>query len=204
MCQCNAEVKIPYCGKPPCEWPKRPTPAEITINTEEVLKTPNLMETIADHLTAGGDLSGLCDMWHIGYGRLVGWIEEEPARSKKFKVAKLAQSDLLQSQIIKEAKKVAFADIREAYGPNGELLEVCDMPDGIAAAIVSVDVFERTGDLEYRGRTKKLKLQNKLEALKLLSDFMGMTRTVHQIEAGSSLEELIAGSFASDEEKKDA
>lgn len=145
----------------------------------------------------------ICDMWHIHFGRLMGWIDQDKDRAKAFKVAKLAQSDLLQSQIISETKKIAFADIREAYDINGNILNVNEMPDNIAAAIVSVDVFESNLSGECIGQTKKLKLQNKLEALKLLSDFLGMTRTIHQIEAGSSLEDLVAGSFAESEERKD-
>jgi len=77
-------------------------------------------------------------------------------------------------RVLEEYAKIAFSDIRELYAVDNNLLDVRQMDDNTAAAVMSVEVDEiRAGELTI-GYTKKVKLYNKLSALQDLGKHLGV------------------------------
>jgi phage terminase small subunit len=75
--------------------------------------------------------------------------------------------------ILTELLALATIDPRQAYDGNGNLLNVKDLPDGLAKAISSIEVFiefDKNGKTrEQKGITQKIKFWDKNKALENLA-----------------------------------
>lgn len=89
------------------------------------------------------------------------------------------RTEVTQDEVLLELKKVAFFDISKAYDEEGNLLSVHEMPEETRKAIAGIEVFteldygsdkDQVGDdiKKIVGKTKKLKLNDKLKALEML------------------------------------
>lgn len=87
--------------------------------------------------------------------------------------------------VITELAKIGFADIRKLFAGDGTLLPVYEWPDGMAAAVSSVEVdalFEGAGiERKQIGVTQKVKLWDKPKSLELLGRHLKLW--VERIEA---------------------
>lgn len=103
------------------------------------------------------------------------------ARINELMKSRSKRAEVTSDDILHELKKLAFVDISKAYNENGDLLSVHEMPEDIRKAIAGIDVFtevqyfdkgqtDENGDKvkEVIGKTKKLKMNDKLKALELL------------------------------------
>lgn len=75
-------------------------------------------------------------------------------------------------RVISEVARIGFADIRSLFSADGSLLPVSEWPEGIAAAVASVEVdalFEGYGEERKQiGVTQKVKLWDKPKSLEML------------------------------------
>ena len=71
------------------------------------------------------------------------------------------EAEVNADRILLEAARIAFADIRLLFRPDGSPKEIVDLDDATAAAVASIDT--RRGNL-----ARKLRLRNKPAALALL------------------------------------
>lgn len=87
-------------------------------------------------------------------------------------------------RVITEVAKLAFGDLRQLFDDKGALLPVDKWPDGIAAAVASVEVdelFEGFGENRAQvGYTKKVKLWPKTTALELLGKHLRLWVEKHE------------------------
>lgn len=77
--------------------------------------------------------------------------------------------------VLIEIATIAFSDIRELYNADGTLKNIKDLSKGAAAVLEAVEVdeiFSAEGD--FKGYTKKVKMQSKLKALELLMRYLGI------------------------------
>ncbi len=74
--------------------------------------------------------------------------------------------------ILRELMRIALADISLAFGEDGQLLKIKEMPEEIRRAVAGVEteeLWEGSGDSRMRiGDTVKVKFWNKPQALELL------------------------------------
>lgn len=74
--------------------------------------------------------------------------------------------------VLRELMRIGLSDIRQAYGEDGQLKKIHDMPDDIARAIGGIEteeLWEGYGEERTRiGDTVKVKFWNKPQALELL------------------------------------
>lgn len=86
---------------------------------------------------------------------------------------RLRAAQLQASSVLNELRKLAFSDLRQVIGPEGAVLPVEQWPDEIAACVQSLEVeelWEGRGEARRQiGVTKKVKLHNKLDALRMLA-----------------------------------
>lgn len=94
------------------------------------------------------------------------------------KKADAQKNEVTRERVLVELGRIAFADPRKMYNADGSIKNVTELDDETAAAVASVEsieVFEGTGDdRTHVGNTKKLKLADKVRALKLLGQHFGM------------------------------
>lgn len=95
----------------------------------------------------------------------------------KAKAAK--KLEISKERVLKEYARIAFSDLRKLYDENGRLLTPHEIDDDSAAALAGIEVFEefgfdKTGERQHIGDTKKIKIHNKLQALDSLGKHLGL------------------------------
>lgn len=92
--------------------------------------------------------------------------EEQTERQRRTKIT--------QDMVLREAAKLAFFDIRKMFDKNGKPLDITELDDDTAAALVGLDVQDISdNDGDYVGFVKKYKMADKLRALELLGKHTG-------------------------------
>ena len=88
------------------------------------------------------------------------------------KAAKIAGLEL--DRTLREVARVAYSDIGRVYRPDGSLIQVPELDDDTRATVASVEVdaIKRRGKVV--GKTTKIKLWNKNDALEKAMKFHGL------------------------------
>lgn len=98
-------------------------------------------------------------------------------------------------EVLRELKRVALTDIRQAYTAGGRLKPISEMPEDIARAIAGVEteeLFEGHGEeREQVGDTVKVKFWPKVQALELLGKHLKLFTDKIEIKADESFAELL-------------
>ena len=127
------------------------------------------------------DLNATQAAIRAGYSqRTAGWIG--PQLLGKTHIAEAVQgamakreerTEITQDRVLKEYAKLAFLDPRRFYNEDGQLLQVHELPEDVAAALSSMEVVtERAGELELAVR--KIKFSDKKAALDSIARHLGM------------------------------
>lgn len=89
--------------------------------------------------------------------------------------------DISTRRVLSEYARIAFADIREMFRPDGTLAHPSEWPDEVAAAVESIDLQERrlrdpvSGEwLNEYEMVRKVRTHSKLSALEFLAHFKRM------------------------------
>ena len=96
------------------------------------------------------------------------------------------------ARLLRELEYPALLDTRMMFGDDGRLLDPVDMPECIARSIASMKIKQ---DEEGRARFADIKLIDKLPAIKLIGQELGMFKDQHVYEhklADMTDEELAA------------
>lgn len=75
---------------------------------------------------------------------------------------------------MRELMRIAMVDPAEAFGPDGSLLELREMPEHVRRAISSFDVEHRTTEDGVTRTVRKVRFWSKTQALELLGKHIGM------------------------------
>lgn len=111
-------------------------------------------------------------------------------------------SQLTVSGVLEQLRKLAYADIRTMYNPDGTLKAMDEMPGDISARIMGIEseeLFAGRGDKRVLvGYVRKVKLTNPSDTLKIICQYLGMMG----LGAPGDDATVIAGSFrdASDDD----
>lgn len=102
--------------------------------------------------------------------------------------AALARLEVTEDMVLQELAAIAFSNIEDyvTWDAGSGALQVrpsCEIPRHLAAAIESIDekVLESTnkdGSRLYTRSQRKVKLYNKLDALKTLAEYLGVTESM--------------------------
>lgn len=102
-------------------------------------------------------------------------IREEIERLMKRPLQKAA---VTVDRVIKELARVGFADLSKAYEEDGSLKNIHEMDKSIVATISGIEVDEITAgkgsNKRSLGKTKKVKMHDKVKALELLGRHLKM------------------------------
>jgi phage terminase small subunit len=102
------------------------------------------------------------------------------------------------ARVLQELARLAFADPRKLYNPDGSLKQITELDDDTAATVSSVEVYEElAGQGEERktvGFTKKLKHWDKNAALLNLAKHLGLLREKVEVTGkdGGPIEQRIS------------
>lgn len=106
------------------------------------------------------------------------------------------RTKVTQDRVIKEFAKIAFLNPKNLFDDDGCLKDISKIDDETAGAIAGIEVFEEYQgygeDREYIGRTKKIKIADKVKALENLGRHLGMFKDKLEISrpTGEITEEI--------------
>ena len=157
------------------------------LKTNQWLNVRNRIDEICAYISSGNNLIDLANNAGFEYAVLMGWINKDNARRKMYEVALQDRKEWMVQTLLRELHGISTADVRKAFGDDGELLAMCDMPDEVARAIAGYDV-----DAEGSVRVKFV---DRLRAMELLGKNLQMF--VEKIEhmGKVTLEHIVAGSM---------
>lgn len=166
---------------------------------------PKSEDLVFNHITNGGSLTELAETLEIPYYMIVIWIDADPLRAEKHRLAQNRRDEWCKEMILSHLRWLATFDIGELYNKDGSLKKITEIPKRTRAAIASIDVaeiyeFER-GSKNQIGETKKIRSFDKLKALEIAGKQLGIIRdkVEHRIE--HTLEDIVAESFKTGDEK---
>jgi len=116
----------------------------------------------------------------------------------KAQLKRQKRTEITQDRVLEELARIAFLDIKDAYGEDGQLLPVNDMPEDVRRAIGGLEYLQ-IGGSESTGITSKVKLIDKKSALELLGKHMVMFTDKKQISGVIGVKDM---SGMTDEELK--
>jgi phage terminase small subunit len=97
-----------------------------------------------------------------------------------------ARLELRAERLDEELARVALADIGQAFGPDGGLLPLTEMPEDVRRALAGVEVeelWEGRGDERAQvGELKKIRLLPKVEALTLAYRRLGLLKDKLEVD----------------------
>lgn len=175
---------------------------------KSILEAPDFSDEIFNHVANGGDLITLCHMKDIRYSDFALWSWRNPEIGKMLSKACDAQREWVRMRVLGELRHIALVDLRLAFNSDGSLKDPKDWPESVARALSSVETDElyglddETGKRKRIGETKKIKLNGKIDALKLIGQEFGLFVQKHQVEVVKSLEDLVSGSWTETEDNK--
>lgn len=175
--------------------------SELEARTRAKLSDPDLLAHVCADVANGGSLVCLCETWRVRYADIVRWIYGDDGRKAEYENSLKARGEWCVQRILEELKRIGTVDIRRAYGSDGCLLPMAEIPEDVAAVIVGVEtreLFDGSGnDREKIGELVKVKFADKIRSLELLGKNLAMFIDRSQMEVkGMTLEMLVAGSQA--------
>lgn len=95
------------------------------------------------------------------------------------------KNEITADRVLQELAAIAFSDIRKIFDDKNDLREISKIDDETAKAISSIEVeVDKVGNRVF-STTKKIKLNDKLRALQLVGNHIGMFK-----ESSSSAEDI--------------
>lgn len=135
--------------------------------TDEKLKDPALVSDVCAYVSVGNSLIDLCNIWQVTYWVVSNYLYKH--HKDEYEAALCTRGEWIDMRILDEIKSIGLFDIRKLYDENSNLLESDKWPDEISRAVANIEVNEEYDkDGVYIGRTKKIKMWDKLKALELL------------------------------------
>jgi hypothetical protein len=167
-----------------------------TETLQALLMRKGLLEEIIVHISNGGDLLNLAEMWGVRFGELATWLHADIERDRRYKEAQNDRIEWAVERILKELRKIGLVDIREIYDESGCIKDPRLWSDELAHTVQSLEVFEefegRGADRKQIGYTKKVKFWDKTKSLELLGKNLKIFADVTRHELSAKLEDLIA------------
>jgi hypothetical protein len=157
---------------------------------------PRLMEKLINHVTNGGSAIDFADLLSIRYSDLMRYVRECPDRTKAYDQALSDRTEWAKERVLMEMRRIATMDIRDAYGPNGELLHPSQWPEQLRSALKGVKVreeFDREG--EHVAMHKEVMFWDKNKALEMLAKNLKLLTDRVEHSGQVTLEDLVSQSY---------
>ncbi len=109
---------------------------------------------------------------------------------REAQAARSARVEVRADEILLELKRIALADLGEAFDDNGNLKPMKDIPPDVRRAMAGVDVIELPGseDGEAGGLVKKVKFWDKTKALELLGKHLKLYTDKVEVSGALSIQ----------------
>jgi hypothetical protein len=171
------------------------------------LADPELMTDICGEIAAGGTLVEFCRGREISYRAINRWINDDPERAKRYKLALSIREDHAKDLIISELIAYINADITKCFDENGNLKVMTELAPNerrLVAGLKFRELFEMEGERGAKKRVHvgniiELKFWDKPRSIETFMRHLSMLVERKDINVKHSLADLIAGDAAKPE-----
>lgn len=119
----------------------------------------------------------------------------------------IEKAELTAAEVLAEIRKLAFADVTDAFDENGELKNLKTLPEDVRKALSSVEtdeLFEGFGkEREKIGVTRKVKFADKVRALEMLAKYFKLLTDVSEVTGANGGPQVILTMPANGSEAKE-
>lgn len=123
-------------------------------------------------------------------------ISEVKKRIEELMDKRASKIDLSADKVLQEIAKIAFVDIRDLFTEDGDIKPVSEWNETLAASVAGLEIealFEGFGqDRQQIGKTKKIKMNDKLKALELLGRHLVLFKDKIEVGGLDGLADMIA------------
>lgn len=176
----------------------RPAARERQERLAELLGAPEVLRDICDSIVSGGTLPEWCTAHGVAYQPVAAWINAEDHRRERFKMAQDLRGEFLSELVVRNLREFVEVDLARAFGADGALLPMDQIPPDIRRALAGVEVeelFAGKGDKrEHVGTVRKIKRVDPARALELLGKYRRMFVDKVEHDIGPTLEKLLSAS----------
>jgi len=97
-----------------------------------------------------------------------------------------------QDRVLSELIVIGYSNLKAFFDADGAVIPVQDWPDALAGAVQSIEVIDKTDeDGKLVGRTYKIKLWPKLDAIQLIMRHQGMLKDKLAVEVDNSFADML-------------
>jgi phage terminase small subunit len=108
---------------------------------------------------------------------------------KKLNAERTERTNITTDMVLAELWKLATSDIRQVFDERGNMLDIHQIPDEVAAVLSGVEISDwKTLDQgEVQERLKKLKLWDKVACLRIVAQHLGMLSDKVEVEGSVTI-----------------
>lgn len=162
---------------------------------EKLLLKPDLLEIICTHISNGGTVITLAEIWEVRFGDITNWLHSDKERSERYVKALGDRAEFAVERVLQELRRIGLADPRKIYDDHGNVKPIKEWDAETASTVASIEAFEKFegvgADREFTGVIKKVKFNDKIKALELLGKNLSLF--IDQVKHSGSvkLEDLL-------------
>lgn len=142
-------------------------------------KDERTIETMINHISNGGSLTHLCNMWGLRYCDVMKGIRSEPELKARYDQAIKDREEWAKERILTEVARLGTYSIKDVFNEDGSRRAVNELPDDLLSAVKEIS---SDGDIKF---------QDKLKALDMLGKQLGIFTEKKEISGKITLEQLI-------------
>lgn len=120
------------------------------------------------------------------------------ARIEELKKEGAAKALIEIAEVVEGLKRIALADLADAFNQDGKLKTIHEIPKPLRLAINAIEVDELFGQDGPIGYTKKLKLAEKNKAWEMLGRYLKMFTDKTEHDVSERLENILAASWSAE------
>ncbi len=148
------------------------------------LQSEDLHSDICTHISSGGTVESLAELWDIPGGWIMEFMVDTPAKRTAFESACVARDAWISEALTRQAIALSTSDIRGILDDEGLVRPRGEWPADLAKCIQSFDVsVDKDGNPTYR-----VKLYDKLKAIELAGRRVGTFQPSVDVKVSGSLD----------------
>jgi phage terminase small subunit len=163
--------------------------------THDAIGAPDTIDVLCAAIVAGGTLAAWCSERDVIYGAIAAWVETDETRRKRYRDALDVRDRHHKDIIIEQLRNMITSDVTQAFGVNGAMLPLEQIPPGLRQWIAGMEVeelFEGRGENRERiGYLRKIKFHDKTRSIELLMRNLAMLIDHKQISGKLTLADLL-------------
>lgn len=161
--------------------------------------TPRMLAFVGEYLTCFCGTKAARAAGYAHPNQKSTWLLAQPhvqAELTRRMERHMKKQDISAERVLAELARVAFADIGEVFDEDGAMLPLSKMPEDARRAIAGIesdDLYEGFGEeRSIIGKTRKVKLNDKLRALELLGKHLKLFTDKIEIDGALTMEQRLS------------